>query len=561
MKRLLLAAGLASLAPALAAAQAPRDLLPQPPDSDARWAPIEILKKSGADNKKQLEGANTFGALSWTLPENQARHPAFVLAPQSDVNWACVIVEKGKPALRPADLKWCPTGVLGPGARLAFEIVDALVEKLPIDRDRIYLTGHSMGGAGTWHMIAHRPGYFAAAVPVCGHPDPATARTVASVPIWNFHGEKDDVEPLVEWLFSRKRTISDAQPLEARPHVRGLYGGVPQEILDSGRSLREFGLDAVWMGSGSFTPERLALLRAQGVRVYAEFNTLHVAEYLKEHPDAAPVGPDGRVSPPPDGWQGICPSHEAYRRNRMEAFRTLLRDFDVDGVWLDYHHAHASWEQAVPNLPDTCFCDRCLSWFQRDTGVTLPETATAERARLLLSTHRNKWVRWRCDLLTDWVREFKAILDATRPGALLGTFHNPWSDEDLGGARIEKLAIDLKAQAAYIDVFSPMPYHARFGHQAEPEWISRQVAWLGRHLGIEGTPGEKHRIWPIVQISDWGEAVPLEQVPAVLDHGSRRPATGVMVFAWSGLRKQPEKIEAIGRVFRAMRGRAAPGDH
>lgn len=64
-----------------------------------------------------------------------------------------------------------------------------------------------------------------------------------------------------------------------RPHVamRGIYGGVPQEILDSGRSLREFGLDAVWMGSGSFTKERVALLRAQGMAVYAEFNTLHVA--------------------------------------------------------------------------------------------------------------------------------------------------------------------------------------------------------------------------------------------------------------------------------------------
>ena len=98
-----------------------------------------------------------------------------------------------------------------------------------------------------------------------------------------------------------------------------------------------------------------------------------------------------------------------------------------------------------------------------------------------------------------------------------------------------------------------MPYHARFGHAAEPEWISRQVAWLGRYLGIEGGPGERHRIWPIVQVSDWGETVPLEQVPAVLDHGSRRPATGVMVFAWGGLRRQPGKIEAIGSAFRGMR--------
>ena len=334
--------------------------------------------------------------------------------------------------------------------------------------------------------------------------------------------------------------------------VRGIYGGIPQEIIDSGRSLREFGADAVWLGSGSYTAERLAWLRAQGVRAYAEFNTLHVAEYLKTHPDAAPVGTDGRVSPAPDGWQGICPTHEAYRAERMRAFRTLLETYAIDGVWLDYHHSHASWEQAKPNMPDTCFCDRCLRRFQDDTAVTLPPVSTPEQAVLLLSTHRNAWIRWRLGVFTDWVREFRAIRDATRPGALLGTFHNPWSDEDLGGARLEKLAIDLRAQAAHIDVFSPMPYHARFGHAGDPAWISRQVAWLGQHLGVSGAPGERLRIWPIVQISDWGDPVPVGQIDEVLRHGARAPATGVMVFAWSGLRKQPEKIDAIGRTFRAL---------
>ncbi len=261
--------------------------------------------------------------------------------------------------------------------------------------------------------------------------------------------------------------------------MRGIYGGIPQEIVDSGRSLREFGVDAVWLGSGSYTAERLAWLRAQKVQAYAEFNTLHVADYLKAHPDAAPVGTDGRVSPAPDGWQGICPTHEAYRAERMRAFRTLLETYAIDGVWLDYHHSHASWEQATPNMPDTCFCDRCLLRFQKDTAITLPQAPTPERAALLLSTHRDAWVRWRLGVFTDWVREFRDIRDATRPGALLGTFHNPWSDEDFGGARLEKLAIDLRAQAAFIDVFSPMPYHARFGHAGDPAWISRQVAWLG----------------------------------------------------------------------------------
>lgn len=346
---------------------------------------------------------------------------------------------------------------------------------------------------------------------------------------------------------------ASAQASRTTP-VRGIYGGVPQEILDTGRSLREYGVDAVWLGSGSFTAERLALLRAQQVQVYAEFNTLHVADYLKTHPDAAPIGPDGRVSPPPDGWQGICPTHEAYRAFRMQAFRTLLDTFAIDGVWLDYHHSHASWEQATPNMPDTCFCDRCLQRFQDDTGVRLPDEPTAARAQRLLSTDREHWVRWRLGVFTDWVREFRDIRDAVRPSALLGTFHNAWSDDDEGGARLSKLAIDLKAQAAHIDVFSPMPYHARFGHRDDSAWIARQVRWLGGYLGIAGTAGERHRIWPIVQIADWGETVPVEQIDEVLRHGAASPSTGVMVFNWGGLRNQPAKIAAIGETFRAMAG-------
>lgn len=111
-----------------------------------------------------------------------------MVAPQSNVNWPCVILEEGK---RP---QLCPG--LGSGARQAFEIIDKLVAELPIDRTRIYVTGHSMGGAGTWHMIAQRPHFFAAATPVCGLPDFATAAAIKDVPLWNFHGNADEIEPV-----------------------------------------------------------------------------------------------------------------------------------------------------------------------------------------------------------------------------------------------------------------------------------------------------------------------------------------------------------------------------
>lgn len=336
--------------------------------------------------------------------------------------------------------------------------------------------------------------------------------------------------------------------------VRGIYGGVPSQILDRGRSLDDYGVNAVWIGAGGLTAEAIDRLKRQGAQVYAEFNTMHESAYLADHPDAAPVGPDGRPAPPPDGWQGVCPTHPGYRDERMAAFRRALADFAIDGIWLDYHHAHASWEQARPNLPDTCFCPRCLAAFQRQTGLDLPGETTAERSRLLrLGPYRDRWVQWRCDLFTDWVRQFRAIRDEVRPAALLGTFHCPWSEDDFDGALRAKLAIDLKAQARYLDVLSPMPYHARFGHADDPAWISRQTAWLGRHLGLEGKPGERPRIWPIVQLSDWGERVPVEQVAPVIDHGARPPSTGVMVFNWASLHPEGDKVERLGEAYRRLK--------
>ena len=336
--------------------------------------------------------------------------------------------------------------------------------------------------------------------------------------------------------------------------IRGIYGGVPSQIFERGQTLDDYGVNAIWIGSGSVTRELVESLKAkcQGVKVFAEFNTMHQASYLQDHPDARPIGPDGQVSPPPDGWQGVCPTHPAYRRDRMQSFRQTLRAAAIDGIWLDYHHAHASWEQARPNLPDTCFCDHCLSQFQSETEIALPEATTAGRAARLLGAEKPAWVHWRCGVFTDWVREFRTILDQERPGALLGTFHCPWSETENHHALREKLAIDLKAQSRFLDVLSSMPYHARFGHAGDPAWISRQTEALGRALGIQGQPGERTRIWPIVQLSNWGEKVPLAQVRDVLDQGTRPPATGVMVFVWGTLHPQWDKVEAMGAFYRSI---------
>ncbi|HEV3255667.1 MAG TPA: prolyl oligopeptidase family serine peptidase [Gemmataceae bacterium] len=74
-------------------------------------------------------------------------------------------------------------------------LLDDVVATHKVDKDRIYLTGLSMGGYGTWALAAAYPEKFAAIVPICGGGDLADAKQLKDLPIWVFHGAKDPAVP------------------------------------------------------------------------------------------------------------------------------------------------------------------------------------------------------------------------------------------------------------------------------------------------------------------------------------------------------------------------------
>lgn len=78
------------------------------------------------------------------------------------------------------------------------ELIDHLEKSYRVDKSRIYLTGLSMGGYGTWHFATKAPHRFAAVAPVCGGGIPFRMRNIPHLPVWAFHGAKDSVVPLDE---------------------------------------------------------------------------------------------------------------------------------------------------------------------------------------------------------------------------------------------------------------------------------------------------------------------------------------------------------------------------
>lgn len=72
-------------------------------------------------------------------------------------------------------------------------LLDEVEKKYAVDKDRIYLTGLSMGGFGTWDLAIREPQRFAAIAPVCGRSDPLQAPRLGNLPVWVFHGAQDPV--------------------------------------------------------------------------------------------------------------------------------------------------------------------------------------------------------------------------------------------------------------------------------------------------------------------------------------------------------------------------------
>jgi predicted peptidase len=160
-----------------------RLLLPPDYDPETKYPLVLLLHGAGErgdDNTKQL----IHGVAELTKPENRKKYPCFLVAPQCPEGKKWVEVDWG------ADSHVMPKDPSEP-LRLALELLDALQKDYSIDKSRLYVTGLSMGGFGTWDAISRKPDTFAAAVPVCGGGDEKQAEKIAKVPIWAFHGAKD----------------------------------------------------------------------------------------------------------------------------------------------------------------------------------------------------------------------------------------------------------------------------------------------------------------------------------------------------------------------------------
>jgi predicted peptidase len=169
-----------------------RVLYPENYDKTKKYPLVLFLHGAGErgnDNESQL----THGAKLFIDPTNRKSYPAIVILPQCPAEgfWSNADVNRNT---SPVTLQFDYNKPITPSLQAAIELVQKTIDTEGIDKSRVYITGLSMGGMGTFEAVYRFPELFAAAVPICGGADvSAYDKRISKIPFRVFHGAKDAV--------------------------------------------------------------------------------------------------------------------------------------------------------------------------------------------------------------------------------------------------------------------------------------------------------------------------------------------------------------------------------
>ena len=195
----------------------------------------------GTDNERHISSHRV--ATSWVDSKNQSRWPAFVVAPQGPPgsNWFVRLDLESFEVLGPR-----------PATFTVMAILDSLENEFSIDPDRVYVTGNSAGGAGSWSLANLDQERFAAAIPMSAGYFYQFAERFDGLPLWIVHGERDtEADPtfsrtMIASFMDRQRSVlfldcaydpDDCEPISDEDFARGMasHAEVVYAGIENGR--------------------------------------------------------------------------------------------------------------------------------------------------------------------------------------------------------------------------------------------------------------------------------------------------------------------------------------
>lgn len=167
-----------------------RMLAPEKVEANEMYPLVVFLHGSGergTDNEKQL----SHGASTFSNPANVDKYPSYVVFPQcKERTWTDRFNAQ-------SFMPGAPEPQISKQEEAIVDLINEMIAEYPIDKDRIYIVGISMGGIATYDLVCRYPDLFAAAVPICGAVNPDRLKSAKDVNFMIFHGEEDEEIPSI----------------------------------------------------------------------------------------------------------------------------------------------------------------------------------------------------------------------------------------------------------------------------------------------------------------------------------------------------------------------------
>jgi len=326
--------------------------------------------------------------------------------------------------------------------------------------------------------------------------------------------------------------------------IRGIYGS-PNPFWNKNISMNQLNVNAIFLNWHIIDASLMEQAKKEGVKVFAEFPALNGKGYVENHPEAWPVDRNGKKADQASWFMGVCPTEPGFRQFRMNELSQLIMKYPINGVFLDYLHWHAQFEEPEPILPETCFCENCIRTFESEMSIDVPGLDTKEQADWILGKKEKQWREWRCSVIQGWVKDARTIVKTEKQDGILGIYHCPWNDDEFNGARYRILGLDYDKLRNITDVFSPMVYHGRMGRK--PEWVRENIEWFTRR--IDAKPESFPKIWTIIQAYDDPVKISAGEFEKLLWFGAAAGSSGMMMFTSNAVTESPEKTEVLKNVY------------
>jgi hypothetical protein len=319
------------------------------------------------------------------------------------------------------------------------------------------------------------------------------------------------------------------------------FEGKLETLFEEWRSL---GINAAFVSESLLSNQKFRdLAKKNSITTFVILPIFYNPEALKRDPDLYAITDRGEIAK--EEWvEFVCPTREEFREQRITDIKQIVREFNPDGISIDFIRHFVFWEKVYPDrtldsIPNTCFDSHCLDVFEKEKGIVFPQDLadTKQKATWIKNNIFEEWTDWKCSVITRMVQEITDEAKKVKSDILVNIHAVPWRADDFGGAARIIAGQDIVEISQHTDFISPMCYSHMVKRPAH--WISSVVNDMYNRT--------QSKIVPSIQVKEayLTEILSVNEFEETLREALKAPSEGVVFWSWDSLEKDPKKKDVI----------------